>query len=135
MEAFTEGRRPKTIPITMEKTTAPSIAGIDRATGVWDILDITSAITMPTTMPRIPPIRVSIADSVRNCSKMRFLRAPRAFLRPISLVRSVTETSMMFITPIPPTRRAMEATQISRRFVLEASSCLLRAFSRRSSAL
>ena len=32
-------------------------------------------------------------------------RAPSALRTPISCVRSVTLTSMMFITPIPPTRR------------------------------
>ena len=35
--------------------------------------------------------------------------APRALRRPISLIRSVTETSMMFITPIPPTSNEMIA--------------------------
>ena len=35
--------------------------------------------------------------------------APRAFLVPISLVRSVMETSMMFITPMPPTSRDIPA--------------------------
>ena len=34
--------------------------------------------------------------------------APRAFRIPISRVLSVTETSMMFITPIPPIRSAIE---------------------------
>ena len=34
---------------------------------------------------------------------MSLLRAPTAMRTPISLVRSVTETSMMFITPMPPT--------------------------------
>ena len=35
-------------------------------------------------------------------------RAPMALRTPISRVRSVTETSMMFITPMPPTSRPME---------------------------
>ncbi len=34
---------------------------------------------------------------------MSALRAPTALRTPISLVRSVTEINMMFITPIPPT--------------------------------
>jgi hypothetical protein len=33
---------------------------------------------------------------------------------PISRVRSVTETSMMFMTPIPPTSREIPATAASR---------------------
>jgi hypothetical protein len=39
-----------------------------------------------------------------NCMRMRSRRAPSALRRPISRVRSVTATSMMFITPMPPTR-------------------------------
>ena len=35
--------------------------------------------------------------------------APRAFLVPISRVRSVIDTNIMFITPIPPTRREIPA--------------------------
>src|ERR1043165_6528590 len=37
-------------------------------------------------------------------------RAPMALRMPISRVRSVTETSMMFMMPMPPTRRAMPTT-------------------------
>ena len=37
-------------------------------------------------------------------------RAPIALRMPISRVLSVTETSMMFITPIPPTSREIAAT-------------------------
>ena len=37
--------------------------------------------------------------------------APSALRIPISLVLSVTETSIMFITPIPPTSREMAATK------------------------
>ncbi len=40
---------------------------------------------------------------------MSFSRAPTAIRMPISRMRSVTETSMMFMIPIPPTRSEMEA--------------------------
>ncbi len=40
---------------------------------------------------------------------MSRLRAPIALRRPISRVRSVTETSMMFMMPIPPTRSEIPA--------------------------
>jgi len=36
---------------------------------------------------------------------MSFLVAPSAFRKPISLVRSITETSIIFIIPIPPTTK------------------------------
>ncbi len=41
-------------------------------------------------------------------------RAPMALRMPISRVRSVTLTSMMFITPIPPTSSEIAATAPSR---------------------
>ena len=40
--------------------------------------------------------------------------APRALRRPISRMRSVTETSMMFMTPMPPTSSEMAAMPPSR---------------------
>ena len=39
-------------------------------------------------------------------------------------LRSVTETSMMFMTPMPPTRSEMDAMAMSMMFVLEASCCI-----------
>ena len=46
---------------------------------------------------------------------MRMLReeAPTAFLMPISWLRSATDTSIIFITPIPPTTREIAATSAS----------------------
>ena len=41
-------------------------------------------------------------------------RAPTAMRRPISRVRSVTETSMMFMIPTPPTTSEIMATHSSR---------------------
>ena len=40
-------------------------------------------------------------------------RAPTAMRRPISRVRSVTDTSMMFMMPMPPTSRDTEAMAAS----------------------
>ena len=40
-------------------------------------------------------------------------RAPMALRMPIARVRSVTDTSMMFITPIPPTSSEIAATSPS----------------------
>ena len=39
-------------------------------------------------------------------------RAPSALRTPISRMRSVTETSMMFMTTMPPTIRLMPVTTI-----------------------
>ena len=48
-------------------------------------------------------------DSIINCKRIEPLVAPSAFLVPISLVLSVIETSIIFITPIPPTKREIPA--------------------------
>ena len=58
----------------------------------------------PTRMPSRPPVTLMSTDSMRNCSEMTGPVAPTAMRRPISLVRSVTETSMMFMMPMPATR-------------------------------
>ena len=57
-----------------------------------------------------PAIMLINRASIRNCIRISFLNAQRAFLMPISLVRSVTETSIIFITPMPPTISDIAAT-------------------------
>ncbi len=60
--------------------------------------------------PSTPPKPDRITDSTRNWRRMSPRRAPSALRTPISLMRSVTETSMMFITTIPPTIRLIVVT-------------------------
>ena len=62
----------------------------------------------PIDSPITPPSPVSVAASIRNCHRMSLRFAPIALRTPISRVRSVTETSMMFITPMPPTIKPTE---------------------------
>src|SRR5690606_35251364 len=57
----------------------------------------------PSRTPTEPPMPESTVDSTRNCSSTVRRLAPSALRSPISRVRSVTVTSMMFMTPIPPT--------------------------------
>ena len=61
----------------------------------------------------MPPARLSVIASARNCISTSRLRAPTAMRRPISRVRSVTETSMMFMMPMPPTSSETPATLAS----------------------
>ena len=60
-------------------------------------------------MPNTPPSRHTSTASIKNCWRISAWRAPTAMRTPISRVRSVTETSMMFITPMPPTISEMRA--------------------------
>ncbi len=64
--------------------------------------------------PSSPPTRLSISASERNCKRMSLGVAPTAWRMPISRVRSVTLTSMMFMMPMPPTISETPATQASR---------------------
>ena len=77
------------IPISIENTTEPIIAGTLMAVGEPATLDTTFESPIPRTTPIIPPTLVSTAASVRNCPRITFFLAPIAFFRPISLVRSV----------------------------------------------
>ena len=68
-------------------------------------------LTQPSTMPKRPPITLNTVASTRNWSRMSRRLAPTALRMPISRVRSVTLTSMMFMMPIPPTSREMPAIE------------------------
>ena len=57
-------------------------------------------------MPSNPPTAVSVAASTRNWNRISARVAPSALRMPISRVRSVTDTIMIAITPMPPTRSA-----------------------------
>ncbi len=56
-----------------------------------------------------PPMAEVVPASMINWPRISRRLAPRDFRIPISLVRSVTDTIIMFITPIPPTSREMAA--------------------------
>ena len=60
-------------------------------------------------MPIRPPSSDRVSASTRNWARMSRPRAPTALRMPISRVRSRTETSMMFMIPMPPTMSEIEA--------------------------
>src|SRR5665213_981586 len=94
------------------ETATPRASGMeyDARTGVTPSI-LKCDTKMPANAPKIPPRNEMTVDSIRNWVRMTRLRAPIAFRMPISRVRSVTVTSMMFITPIAPTRSDTAATQ------------------------
>ena len=67
----------------------------------------------PKMMPIMPPNRLSTTASIRNCPCTSPSVAPMAMRMPISRVRSVTETSMIFMMPMPPTISETEAIEAS----------------------
>ena len=77
----------------------------------WTFRQSRRSVIRPKTTPRSPPLAESTTVSTRNCMTMSFFLAPRALRIPISRVRSVMLASMMFMIPIPPTRREMAAIE------------------------
>ena len=134
-EALSAGKSPNRIPIPMENPTAIIQAGILTAVGVSMTFPTILDRIIPVMTPITPPRDVNTAASVKNCAAIRFLFAPIAFLSPISFVLSVTDTSMIFMTPIPPTRSDIPAIQTSWVLVDVASCCILAASFNRSSAV
>ncbi|MCD7958955.1 MAG: hypothetical protein LUF89_05585 [Ruminococcus sp.] len=65
--------------------------------------------TMESKSPIKPPRTDKLHASQRNWSMICFRLAPMAFRIPISLVRSDTDTIMIFIIPIPPTTSEIAA--------------------------
>src|ERR1019366_3306064 len=61
----------------------------------------------PRRMPSNPPMTEIATASMRNWVRMLALRAPMDLRTPISFVRSVTLTSMMFMMPTPAASNAM----------------------------
>ena len=101
------GIMPATTPVNTETTSATRMMKGDRLAGISVALRI-AVIPAEIATPMMPPNRQMIEDSNRNCSRILRRLAPIALRMPISRVRSVTETSMMFITPTPPTNSEME---------------------------
>jgi HEAT repeat protein len=103
------GQRPKKRPTTSETSRPAAIAHPGIAVGIVGYIQRKSSPTLaPVINPTSPPIPVNATASSRNCCTMSRRRAPTALRMPISRVRSVTETSMMFITPTPPISRPIE---------------------------
>src|SRR6266446_3620296 len=113
--ALTAGHRPKVRPTPTAVPKAISTQVGWRRAGKGEKALIRTATPPPMAMPRRPPAPVKVMASVRNCQRMSRRVAPRALRTPISRVLSVTETSMMFITPTPPTRSPIEEIAIITR--------------------
>src|SRR5438093_10171126 len=114
--ALAAGAIPKTSPTVID--TIVAIAALHTGTVVLKSSRRlrNSPVPIPTMMPRMPPIKVSVAASTRNCHRTSRRVAPMALRSPISRVRLVTDTIMIAITPIPPTRSAMlESTSMTKK--------------------
>src|SRR5208283_4779043 len=109
--------RGHSLRVIAEKTpTAPenrkpvAIATADSCVGQCATTDISTETITRAAIPVTPPVTLRKIASVRNCSKTCNLRAPIAMRKPISRVRSVTDTSRMLMTPMPPPGRTPSST-------------------------
>ena len=64
---------------------------------------------IPINIPIIPPVILIKIASIKNWLRISMPLAPTLIRKPISRVRSVTDTYMMFIIPIPPTTKDIPA--------------------------
>ena len=128
------GRKPNTTPTSVEQAKAPASDSIEIfILKLSDTLLKAADASSASDAPIAPPTRQIITASIRNCCRMSLWRAPTAMRTPISRVRSVTDTSMMFITPMPPTSSEISAideisiviTCVVASMVLRMSSLLL----------
>ena len=76
--------------------------------------------------------RILVIDDEPQIADLCRDLAPTAMRSPISRVRSVTETSMMFMMPMPPTIRLTSATPASSEVIVPVLSAWAAAIAERS---
>ena len=86
-------------------TATPTLIGAGKSANFSNA----AAAIIASVRPMLPPMTQSTAASTRNWLRISLRFAPSAMRRPISRVRSVTLTSMMFMMPMPPTSSEIEA--------------------------
>ena len=109
---------PKITPMVAENRKASRAAATEIDTLQPASHAINAVMSQPKAMPSRPPTALTTTASTRNCDRMSPARAPTALRRPISRVRSVTDTSMMFMMPMPPTSSEMAAIDASRKLIV-----------------
>lgn len=80
---------------------------------MFPIASIVSDTPIPIISPITAPAMPTSPDSIRNSVSIWLFVAPIAFITPISLVRSSTAVYIVFIIPIPPTIKLINAMPIT----------------------
>ncbi len=115
-DAWRAGYRPKISPMPADTPTPSNAAEIGNANShaiantCDNMIEVINESAAPSAMPITPPIDVSTIASKINCRRISLSVAPTALRSPISRVRSVTETSIIFMMPMPPTTSEIAAT-------------------------
>ena len=111
MAAFFAGYHPKNTPVKVQtRKERMTLQGCMYALKLGNSAETPNDRATPNITPITPPVTLSRIDSIRNCVKISMPFAPILIRRPISRVRSVTDTYIMFIIPIPPTISEIPAT-------------------------
>ena len=114
---------PNSTPSATDSANAPRVIVTEGQISIWMSSRPASLVaSVPKAMPMMPPMPQSMAASMRNWVTMLLRSAPIARRMPISLVRSVTVTSMMFMMPMPPTSRLIAAMPPSTTLIMVACS-------------
>ena len=116
-DAFQAGQKPKKTPTAAENPTARKTEFIDTTALNAKNDDAIDEIPVPIAMPIRPPKIDKTTASVKNCIRTFEGLAPIAILMPISRVRSLTDTNMIFIMPMPPTINEIEAIEPNKRLI------------------
>ena len=131
--AFLAGYQPKNTPVTVHTANDKNTLHGCIKIGQWATLLTIQLAPQPIITPIIPPVILIRIASIRNWLRISIPRAPTDIRSPISRVRSVTDTYIIFIIPIPPTTSEIPAIQASRvvirsvvEFSIVLSSCWLR---------
>jgi hypothetical protein len=114
--AFFAGQIPDTIQIMNVRVVARTTTSVVIDTLIHSISKLfTSCIASQDRIIAIThPIAVTTTDSIKNCVIISLFNAQIAFLIQISLVLSVTDTSIIFITQIHPTSKEIEPIAASK---------------------
>src|SRR5687768_6643995 len=123
------GTYPNTTPTIAEKPNDIAIAIVDTSVVQFNVALNAYDEPIPSSTPIVPPAILSDIASATNCRNTSLRFAPSARRRPISLVRSVTDTSMMFMMPMPPTMSEIAATLASRYAIVSVVDDSTRAIS------
>src|SRR6185437_14032127 len=106
------------MPMPAENNAATTIEINETSTAHLAIAEINQEVISPNRMPMTPPIEASTNASMMNWRFTSASVAPTAMRIPISRVRSVTDTSMMFMMPMPPTSSETLAMEPSRMVMM-----------------
>src|ERR1035438_4844638 len=104
------GYQPDTTPTTLETASESATYPAVICSESSKTLPSTAVTTAPVATPTAPPTLARTTASIRICVMISPCRAPTALRMPISRVRSVTLTSMIFMITMPPTTSEMQAT-------------------------